>query len=143
MTTDKDQPFDASEFGVTSDSSLGLGLSLLLIGTFVSFFGRRLFPYISSTIGGLILLDGIIYGSLTFGIVRNNLMLMLALLFGLLAGILGGVLAHKFIRFGILLTSLLSSFCIAFLIYGMVIYFVPLLQNFYGILGVTSVLFII
>ena len=68
---------------------------------------------------------------------------MLALLFGLLAGILGGVLAHKFIRFGILLTSLLSSFCIAFLIYGMVIYFVPLLQNFYGILGVTSVLFII
>ena len=88
-------------------------------------------------------MDGIIYGGLTFGIVRNNAMLMLALLFGLLAGILGGVLAHKFIRFGILLTSLLSSFCIAFLIYGMVIYFVPLLQNFYGILGVTLVLFII
>ena len=93
MTTTEDQPFDASEFGVTSDSSLGLGLSLLLIGSFVSFFGRRLFPYISSTIGGLILLDGIIYGGLTFGIVRNNAMLMLALLVGLLAGILGGVLA--------------------------------------------------
>ena len=124
LTTVKDQDFDASEFSAIGASS-GTGISLLFIGGFISFFGRRLFPYIASTIGGLFLLNGIIYGSLTFGIVRNNVMLMVALLFALLAGILGGVLAHKFIKFGIVLTSLLSSFCVGFLLYGITIYLLP------------------
>ena len=139
----QEQSFDVSEFREASESSTSFGISLLLIGSFVSFFGRRLFPYIASTIGGLFILNGIIYGSLAFGLVKDNIMLMIALLFALLAGIGGGIMAHKFIRFGILLTCLVSSFCLGYLLYGIAIYFVTLLQHFYGIAGVFGALFLI
>ena len=68
---------------------------------------------------------------------------MVALLFALLAGILGGVMAHKFIKFGIVLTSLLSSFCVGFLLYGITIYLLPQFQHFFGILIVTLTLFFV
>ena len=84
-----------------------LGIVYIFVGAFVGIFGRRLFPYIASTAGGLLILDCIVYGSVIFGLTESNTGLILALVLGLFFSISFGYLSSRYLYMAIVLICII------------------------------------
>ena len=65
LTVEEPEPSKplTTQYEITGESSIVLGIIFLFVGAFVALLGRRLFPYIASTAGGLFILDITVYGS--------------------------------------------------------------------------------
>ena len=120
-----EREIDVGEFKISEESSVMLGILFVFMGAAIALFGRRIFPYIASTAGSLLILDFIIYGSLIFGFSNTTYGLLLSVFIALALSIIGGIITKRVLNIGIVVICIIQGFAVGFLIYGVAIFFAP------------------
>ena len=97
-------------------------LALLLTGPIVALFGKKLFPWVSATVGTLIVIPLVVFLCSGRGWLDHTSGFWLVVVGALALGILAGVILYKSVWVGIGLIGTYAGYLCGFILYGVLLY---------------------